>query len=81
MVIERKRPLGVRDAFEWYCAACGTLVHRAECQLQSIVADLPKIFAAFNTSDEVTRRCQGCGQLHPAADWAQWHKQALKRTS
>jgi 3-hydroxyanthranilate 3,4-dioxygenase len=81
LVIERKRPLGVRDAFEWYCAACGTLVHRAECQLQSIVADLPKIFAAFNASDESTRRCRRCGQLHPAANWVQWHKQALERTS
>jgi 3-hydroxyanthranilate 3,4-dioxygenase len=80
LVIERKRPPGVRDAFEWYCASCGTRVHRAECQLQSIVSDLPKIFAAFNGSDEATRRCGSCGQLHPAADWVQWHKQALART-
>ncbi len=63
--------------FEWYCASCGSLVHRAECQLQSIVADLPKMFAAFNGSDESTRRCGGCGQLHPAADWEQWHRAGL----
>ncbi len=81
LVIERKRPPGVLDAFEWYCASCGSLVHRAECQLQSIVADLPKMFAAFNGSDESTRRCGGCGQLHPAADWEQWHRQASGRTS
>ena len=81
LVIERKRPPGVLDAFEWYCAPCGMLVHRAECQLQSIVEDLPKMFAAFNGSDEDTRRCRGCGELHPAADWAQWHRQALERTS
>jgi len=81
LVIERKRPPGLRDAFEWYCASCGTLVHRAEVQLQSIVADLPKVFAAFYGSDERARRCPGCGELHPAADWAQWHTKATGRTS
>ena len=33
-VIEMPRPLGTKDAFEWYCAACGTRVHRAELQLK-----------------------------------------------
>jgi 3-hydroxyanthranilate 3,4-dioxygenase len=80
LVIERKRPAGMRDAFEWYCASCGSLVHRAECQLQSIVTDLPRIFAAFHGSDESARRCPGCGQVHPAADWLQWHEQASRRS-
>jgi 3-hydroxyanthranilate 3,4-dioxygenase len=81
LVIERKRPAGLRDAFEWYCGFCGTLVHRAECQLQSIVADLPKVFAAFNGSDERARRCGECGRCHPAGDWAQWQQQAMQRIS
>ena len=73
LVIERKRPQGVRDGFEWYCAACGAMVYRAECQLQSIVDDLPRVFGTFYASDEATRRCKHCGTLHPGRDWAQWH--------
>jgi 3-hydroxyanthranilate 3,4-dioxygenase len=34
-VIERARPAGLLDAFEWYCAHCGGLVARREVQLQS----------------------------------------------
>lgn len=64
LVIEYRRPPGVRDAFEWYCLACHTLVHRVEVQLQSIVADLPPLFAAFY-DDEALRRCPACGTIHP----------------
>ncbi|TEA78254.1 3-hydroxyanthranilate 3,4-dioxygenase [Allopusillimonas ginsengisoli] len=67
LVIERQRPAGVVDGFEWYCegeGGCGSLVHRVETQLQSIVKDLPVLFNAFYASEE-TRRCPGCGKLHP----------------
>jgi 3-hydroxyanthranilate 3,4-dioxygenase len=73
-VIERSRPLGVLDAFEWYCAHCATRVHRAELQLQSIVTDLPQIFAQFYNLRDDERRCDTCGQLHPGSDWARWHQ-------
>lgn len=79
LVIERRRPAGMRDAFEWYCAVCGSLVHRAECQLQSIVEDLPKIFASFHSTDGEIRRCRRCGVIHPGRDWAQWHADAAQR--
>jgi 3-hydroxyanthranilate 3,4-dioxygenase len=64
LVIEYRRPPGVRDAFEWYCLACHALVYRVEVQLQSIVADLPPLFAAFY-ADETLRRCPACGTIHP----------------
>lgn len=64
LVIERKRPDGVLDAFQWYCDNCGTIVHRVEVQLQSIVRDLPPLFDAFYT-DEAMRTCSGCGTVHP----------------
>jgi len=64
LVIEYRRPPGVRDAFEWYCLACHALVHRVEVQLQSIVDDLPPLFAAFYDS-EALRRCPACGTIHP----------------
>ncbi|WP_422061073.1 3-hydroxyanthranilate 3,4-dioxygenase [Sphingopyxis sp.] len=64
LVIERKRPEGVIDAFQWYCESCGAIVHRVEVQLQSIVRDLPPLFDAFYASEEL-RTCSGCGTVHP----------------
>lgn len=64
LVIERRRPAGTIDAFEWYCTACNHLVHRAEVQLQSIVTDLPPLFEAFYASTD-KRRCPSCGTVHP----------------
>ncbi|MCY0853915.1 3-hydroxyanthranilate 3,4-dioxygenase [Cupriavidus sp. D39] len=64
LVIERQRPLGAVDGFEWYCDSCGGLVHRVEVQLKSIVDDLPPLFAEFYASEE-KRRCKSCGFVHP----------------
>lgn len=64
LVIEYRRPPGVRDAFEWYCLACHTLVHRVEVQLKSIVRDLPPLFKAFY-DNVALRRCPACGAVHP----------------
>ena len=72
-VIERTRPAGTIDAFEWYCAKCSTLVHRAELQLLSIVEDLPRAYAAFYDSAPNLRTCPQCGEVHPGRDWQAWH--------
>ena len=64
LVIERQRPEGIRDGFEWHCPKCNGLVHRVEVQLKSIVKDLPPLFEAFYASRE-KRTCPGCGELHP----------------
>jgi 3-hydroxyanthranilate 3,4-dioxygenase len=67
LVIERQRPEGLKDGFEWYCEAdggCGALVYRVETQLQSIVKDLPVLFNAFYESEE-KRLCPNCGMRHP----------------
>ena len=64
IVIERTRPDGVKDGFEWYCLDCGKLVHRVEVQLKSIVKDLPPLFEAFYASKEA-RTCKACGAVHP----------------
>ena len=79
LVIERSRPIGMHDAFEWYCAACGSLVHRAECQLTSLVDDLPTLFDRFYSGAEETRLCAGCGALHPGRDSSSWHRQVVER--
>lgn len=64
LVIERSRPDGVKDGFEWYCLKCDGLVHRVEVQLKSIVDDLPPLFNAFYVSEEL-RTCPHCGAVHP----------------
>ncbi|MEZ5474442.1 MAG: 3-hydroxyanthranilate 3,4-dioxygenase [Steroidobacteraceae bacterium] len=64
LVIERQRPLGVLDGFEWYCLECHALLYRTEVQLRSIVKDLPPLFERFYASDEL-RRCKQCNAIHP----------------
>ncbi len=64
LVIERRRPEGAIDAFEWYCPSCHALLHRVELQLQDIVADLPPLFDAFYAS-VAQRTCRACGAVHP----------------
>ncbi len=64
LVIERRRPEGAIDGFEWYCLECHALVHRVEVQLVSIVRDLPPLFDAFYAS-EAARTCPACGAVHP----------------
>lgn len=67
LVVEPKRPQGEKDAFEWYCFECGTLVHRVEVLLTSIVDDLPPLFDAF-FADQKLRTCSQCGSLHPGKE-------------
>jgi 3-hydroxyanthranilate 3,4-dioxygenase len=69
LVIERQRPEGVLDAFEWYCPSCNGLVHRVEVQLKSIVKDLPPLFDAFYASEK-KRTCPACGKVHPGKESA-----------
>ncbi len=72
LVIERTRPAGMHDAFEWYCSRCGSCVHRVEVQLQSIVNDLPKVYADFYARPAQDRQCSSCGLEHAGANARQW---------
>ena len=64
IVIERIRPEGTLEKFQWYCPECAQLVYEVELQVRDIVADLPPVFAAFY-ADESLRTCPNCGALHP----------------
>ena len=64
LVIERTRPEGDLDGFEWFCPRCHALLHRIEVQLKSIVRDLPPLFEQFYASTE-KRTCRQCGTVHP----------------
>lgn len=74
LVIERQRPEGRVDAFQWSCAQCGTPVKRYEVQLQSIVADLPRVYERFYGTADDERRCPECGEVHPGRDFRAWHR-------
>ena len=67
VVIEPKRQTGQLDAIEWYCFDCGTRVHRAELQLQSIVEDLPPVYESFYAAED-RRTCPNCGTVHPGKE-------------
>jgi 3-hydroxyanthranilate 3,4-dioxygenase len=62
LVVEKIRPQGVIDGFEWYCPGCHALVQRVEVHVKNIVQDLPPLFEAFYAG---SRKCPGCGQVHP----------------
>ena len=62
LVVEKIRPQGVLDGFEWFCPGCHALVHRVEVHVKNIVTDLPPLFDAFYAGP---RKCPGCGQVHP----------------
>lgn len=64
LVIERQRPQGMLDGFEWYCLSCSALLHRADVQLKSIVSDLPPLFELFYSNINL-RTCRQCGSVHP----------------
>jgi len=81
LVIERARPVGLMDAFEWYCSRCGACVKRVEVQLQSIVTDLPRVYADFYALPPEQRRCAQCGHEHAGADWRLWHRELGERTA
>ncbi len=64
LVVERSRPEGLMDGFEWYCLDCNELVHRVEVHVANIVDDLPPLFEEFYASEQL-RKCASCGAVHP----------------
>jgi 3-hydroxyanthranilate 3,4-dioxygenase len=77
LVVERSRPQGTIDAFEFFCARCATRIFRTEIQLADITKDLPIAFEKFYVADDAARRCPSCGTIHPGRDTAAWH--AMRR--
>ena len=67
LVVESPRVGDMLDGFEWYCFACGTLVHRVEVAVTNIVTDLPPLFEAFY-ADQRARTCGACGAIHPGRE-------------
>lgn len=64
LVIERTRPPGVLEAFEWFCDSCDHRVHRREVDLVNIETDMPPVFDEYYGSEEL-RTCPHCGNVNP----------------
>jgi 3-hydroxyanthranilate 3,4-dioxygenase len=64
LVVERRRRAGELDAFAWFCERCDAQLFREDLQLQSIVADLPAVFARYENNVE-HRTCKSCGWVMP----------------
>lgn len=73
LVVERQRPAGLQDAFQWHCARCGAQVVRLPVQLADIVVDLPATYQRFYAMGEDERRCRACGEVHPGRDHQAWN--------
>lgn len=65
LVVEKVRPEGVTEKFQWYCPQCTHLIHEVELQVRDIVKDLPPAFEGFYGRDDAGRTCSECGTVHP----------------
>ena len=64
MVIERIRPKGITDTFEWYCANCGAKIWGKEVFVKNIVIDLPPVFEEYY-GNIANGNCEKCGEKNP----------------
>ncbi len=65
LVIERRRRPGEVDGLQWYCDACGHLLHEESFPLTDIETQLEPAFARFY-GNESLRTCRRCGTVMPA---------------
>ncbi|UKM66310.1 3-hydroxyanthranilate 3,4-dioxygenase [Flavobacteriaceae bacterium GSB9] len=62
LVIEYKRPKGMKDALMWFCENCTTKLYEEDFTLEDIETDMPKIFDNYY-SDKDKRSCPNCGEI------------------
>ncbi len=62
LVIEYKRPEGMRDALLWFCENCTTKLYEEDFTVENIETDMPKIFDKYY-GDTNKRKCPNCGEL------------------
>jgi 3-hydroxyanthranilate 3,4-dioxygenase len=62
LVVERRRAPGERDAFQWYCERCHSLLYEESFQLENIETQFPPVFDRFY-GDVAKRTCRQCGAV------------------
>ncbi len=65
LVIELKRPQGLKDGLLWYCPNCNHKLHEDYFELTNIEKDFQPRFQRFYES-EALRTCSNCGTVHPS---------------
>ena len=69
LVMERKRPEGAHDGFQWYCRECKHLLHEEFFPLLDIVKQLPPLFEKFY-GDSTLTTCSQCQTVESRdVDW------------
>lgn len=66
LVIEKKRPEGLKDGLQWYCDNCQELLYEEHFRLTNIATQLPEVFKHFYESED-NRTCKACGHVMPEA--------------
>ena len=64
LVVERARPAGVLDGWEWYCPDCATRVHRCELHINDLATERARHFGAYY-DDIANGVCPDCGAPNP----------------
>ena len=69
MVVERRRPAGMKDFLRFYCEGCNAVVYEPEFDLKDIVNQLKKIMTEFwDPANKQMRTCKKCGaEMQPPA--------------
>jgi len=63
LIVERKRKLGTLDAFEWFCEAYCTQVHRREVQVAGLENSVNQLIDEYFDNSEL-RTCAECGHVN-----------------
>ena len=71
-MVEKPRTKEQKDAFNWYCANCATLVGSVGDHVDDLVADLPSAFKLFYDKSDAERTCPQCGEVHPGRKAGEW---------
>ena len=64
LVVERRRPAGVPDGFEWFCPDCAMLLHRCELHVSELATARKKLFDGYY-DDVANGTCPSCGAPNP----------------
>ena len=77
-----KLPESELEAVAWFCAGCGTEIHRDTWELagEELQASYLRACTEFN-DDTAARTCASCGSVHPVADLTgiQWEATGTDR--
>jgi 3-hydroxyanthranilate 3,4-dioxygenase len=70
LVIERKRRLGEKEEFAWFCEKCDELVLSRIMDPDNIPAQVSQVYQEFNDNDQL-RTCLACGYVFPTTPMAE----------